>query len=215
MGSRGRHKHVPQQAIDPFCQSHCSTTTISTGVLILQPSHVAEPVNNITFSFASLPGSTLSSIYGHLDCRSASQLARTCHACAAEYAQSKGLKRKWLSELAPSVICSTPERPFHPESDWSESLGESWKEWFLRFHKPKGLWALWQGNALQHVYALSDQPGFLDALWQAAVPASLCSRLLAHAVSEADSVQTGSDTNSFKCISFFTTRSRCSCHGDG
>ena len=36
----------------------------------------------------------------------------------------------------------------------------------------------WQGDAICRIYALADQPGFLDALWEAALPAALLADIM-------------------------------------
>ena len=108
VGRRGKHKRVPHQAITSIWELSSTAQTDPRTALSLKPFDAAQPASDGLLNFATLPGVIVSIIFSHLDCKSASQLALTCHACAAVYTQSKALKRKWLLELAPAVIRKTP-----------------------------------------------------------------------------------------------------------
>ncbi len=138
VGRRGKHKHCP-------------------------PRPAARPPG---FMLASLPGPALCSIFSHLDCISAHQLALTCTACASEFVHRRpAFVKQCRHELLPEIQYVLPR---HPQTSYYDQG--------LPVHACK--WTGSSDHALPLIYALSQQPGFLTDMWKAAWPASFVEDVL-------------------------------------
>ncbi len=102
--------------------------------------------------------SAITHIFHYLECGSGVSLARTCCACASEFAlQKKAFLTKRLVELTP--ILSLDEADCHPV----------------------GIHAWWSSTStMRRLYALRRDPDFLQQIWQRAWPADVRSELQAN-----------------------------------
>ncbi|DBA84949.1 TPA: hypothetical protein ACH3X2_005690 [Trebouxia sp. C0005] len=159
VGPRGKHKHVPRQHHEPDCQH------------LLSPHVTHQPPDAVgvsdskelqkVFDLTLLPGTALACIFNNLDSCSAFSLAKTCRACASEFAQQKSeVAKRCLAELTPTVTCTL--RGDHDEVGRDDvrvpslSFAVHWKDS--------------SKDAIYRIYHLSQKPGFWRSFWNAVWP---------------------------------------------
>ena len=118
---------------------------------------IPEPALSPNFSLATLPGPAMASIFHNSDYVTAHRLAQTCHACAREY-------NYYTSTSAFSAKCC---QEWLPQFEKCEPDNRSCTKDY-RF-----TWTEDSADGLQHIYAMSHQPGCLRKMWRAAIPGNI------------------------------------------